>query len=186
LLTPGSAKRYVEAQLPVHAQYIPAGTVYFAELTTPLDFGAELMTPQMAASIGGPLPPGSVVHARLVTPLTSATAQKGETVEAVISQPLLDGIAWASGLSHLRPLILSGLGLPDPALIHLARPAVHEIKAVLPGEPGRYLNRTSWPAFLQHPVKLPRGPSGRLCAQGGLSRGSACPGGVVAWGGQVH
>jgi hypothetical protein len=94
LKTPGRMhrlKRYIEAQLPVHAQYIPAGTVYFAELTEPLDFGAELMTPQMAASIGGPLPPGSVVHARLITPLTSATTQKGEAVEAVLSQPLLDG-----------------------------------------------------------------------------------------------
>ena len=84
-------KRYVEAQLPVHGQYIPVGTVYFAELTAPLDFGTELMTPQMAASIGGPLPPGSMVHARLITPLTSATTQKGEAVEAVMSQPLLDG-----------------------------------------------------------------------------------------------
>jgi hypothetical protein len=94
LKTPGRMrrlKRYIEAQLPVHAQYIPAGTVYFAELTLPLDFGTELMTPQMAGSIGGPLPPGSVVHARLITPLTSATTQKGEAVEAVISQPLLDG-----------------------------------------------------------------------------------------------
>ena len=84
-------KRYVEAQLPVHAQYIPAGTVYFAELNEPLDFGSEMMTPQVAASIGGPLPPGSVVHARLITPLTSATSQKGEVVKAVISQPLLGG-----------------------------------------------------------------------------------------------
>jgi hypothetical protein len=94
LKTPGRMhrlKRYVEAQLPVHAQYIPAGTVYFAELDASLDFGTEVMTPQMASSIGGPLPPGSVVHARLVTPLTSATSQKGEAVEAVISEPLLDG-----------------------------------------------------------------------------------------------
>ena len=93
LKTPGRKHRlmrYIEAQLPVHGQYIPAGTVYFAELTVPLDFGTELMTPQMAASIGGPLPPGSVVHARLITELTSATTQKGEAVEAVITQPLLD------------------------------------------------------------------------------------------------
>ena len=83
-------KRYVEAQLPVHRQYIPVGAVYFAELTAPLDFGAEPMTPEVAASIGGPLPPGSVVHARLITPLTSATTRKGEAVEAVMSQPLLD------------------------------------------------------------------------------------------------
>ena len=94
LKTPGRMhrlKRYIEAQLPVHLQYIPVGTVYFAELTESLDFGTEVMTPQMAASIGGPVPPGSIVHARLITPLTSATTQKGDEVEAVISQPLLDG-----------------------------------------------------------------------------------------------
>ena len=92
--TPGRLrrlKRYVEEQLPVHAQYIPAGTVYFAELKAPLDFGTEVMTTGMALSIGGPLPPGSVVHARLVSALTSATSSKGEEVEAVITQPLLDG-----------------------------------------------------------------------------------------------
>ncbi len=94
LKTPGRMhrlKRYIEAQLPVHPQYIPVGTVYFAELTAPLDFGTELMTPQMASSLGGRLPPGSIAHARLITPLTSATAQKGDVVEAVLSQPLLDG-----------------------------------------------------------------------------------------------
>jgi hypothetical protein len=94
LKTPGRMqrlRRYVEAQLPVHAQYIPAGTVYFAELDRSLDFGTEMMTPQMASSMGGALPPGGVVHARLITPLTSATSQMGEAVEAVISQPLLDG-----------------------------------------------------------------------------------------------
>jgi len=93
LNTPGRVhrlKRYVEAQLPMHAQYIPAGTVYFAELDQPLDFGSEGMAPEIASSIGGPLPPGSVVRARLITPLTSATAQKGEDVEAVLSQPLMD------------------------------------------------------------------------------------------------
>jgi hypothetical protein len=93
LKTPGRiqrAKRYVEAQLPVHRQYVPAGTLYFAELKEPLDFGTEAMTPQMAEAFGGPLPPGSVVHAWLSTPLTSATAHKGDDVEAVLSQPLLD------------------------------------------------------------------------------------------------
>jgi hypothetical protein len=32
-----------------------------------------------------------MVHARLVTPLSSATTQKGQAVEAVLSQPLFDG-----------------------------------------------------------------------------------------------
>jgi hypothetical protein len=95
LKTPGKIhrlERYGESQLPVHRQYIPAGTVYFAELDDPLDFGTEVMTMPMASSIGGAIPEGSVVRARLVTPLSSATAHQGEDVEAVLSQPLMDGV----------------------------------------------------------------------------------------------
>jgi len=94
LKTPGRVRRlerYGEAQLPLHRQYIPAGTVYFAELDDPLDFGSEVMTAPMASSIGVSFPPGAVVHARLLTPLSSATAHKGQGVEAVLSQPLMDG-----------------------------------------------------------------------------------------------
>ncbi len=94
LHTPGKIQRlerYGEAQLPIHRQYIPAGTVYFAELEESLDFGTEVMTVPMASSIGTSLPDGSVVNARLITPLSSATAHKGQDVEAVLSQPLMDG-----------------------------------------------------------------------------------------------
>jgi hypothetical protein len=94
LKTPGRMhrlERYAEAQLPVHAQYIPAGTMYFAELEEPLNFGNETLPAEKAAVIGGDLPEGSVVHARLVTPLSSATAQKGEEVEAVLARPLFNG-----------------------------------------------------------------------------------------------
>ncbi|MGA8142748.1 MAG: hypothetical protein WB987_02535 [Candidatus Acidiferrales bacterium] len=84
-------KRYAIAQLPVHPQYIDAGTVYFAELQNALEFGTEPLTLEMAASIGSPPPAGSSVHTRLITPLSSATATKGEEVEAVLSQPLFDG-----------------------------------------------------------------------------------------------
>jgi hypothetical protein len=83
--------RYAVAQLPVHPQYIDAGTVYFAELEEPLDFGTEPLTPEIAASIQTPPPAGSSVHVRLMTELSSATAQKGDKVEAVLSQPLFDG-----------------------------------------------------------------------------------------------
>ena len=84
-------KRYAVAQLPVHPQYIDAGSVYFAELEEPLDFGTEPLTPEIAASITMPPAPGSSVHVRLMTELSSATAQKGDNVEAVLSQPLFDG-----------------------------------------------------------------------------------------------
>jgi len=84
-------ERYGESQSPVHRQFIPAGTVYFAELDEPLDFGNEVMTVSMASSMAGDLSEGHVVHALLVTPLSSATAKRGEKVEAVLSQPLMDG-----------------------------------------------------------------------------------------------
>jgi type IV secretory pathway VirB10-like protein len=84
-------ERFAVAQLPAHPQYIDAGTVYFAELQEPLDFGTEPLTTQMASSIGAPPADGSVVQARLMTPLSSATAKKGDEVEAVVSRPLFDG-----------------------------------------------------------------------------------------------
>jgi hypothetical protein len=84
-------ERYSEAQLPVHRQYIPAGTVYFVELQDPLNFDSEVMTVPMASAMGSAIPEGSVVRARLVTPLSSATSHKGQDVEAVLSQPLMDG-----------------------------------------------------------------------------------------------
>jgi len=84
-------ERYAVGQLPAHPQYIDAGTVYFAELLQPLDFGSEPMTPEIASSINSQPPPGSFVRARLTTPLSSATAKKGDEVEAVLSQPLFDG-----------------------------------------------------------------------------------------------
>jgi len=84
-------ERYAVAQLPVHPQYLDAGTVYFAELVQPLDFGTEPLTPEIAASLTTPPPPGSSVHVRLMTALSSATAHQGDEVEAVLSQPLFDG-----------------------------------------------------------------------------------------------
>lgn len=85
------AEKYVLDQLPVHPQYVDAGTVYFAELDEPLDFGSEPLTPEMAESIGSQPPAGSMVQARLATPLSSANSKLGDTVEAVVSRPLFDG-----------------------------------------------------------------------------------------------
>lgn len=77
------------AQFPVHPQYVDAGTVYFAELEKPLQFGSETLTPEMAASMmNTAIPPGSMVHARLMTSLTSASIQKNTEVQAILSQPL--------------------------------------------------------------------------------------------------
>ncbi len=82
--------RYAVAQLPAHPQYIDAGTVYSAELSRPLDFGSESVSAASLSSIGTQPPPGSLVHAMLLTALDSKHTQKGSDVDAALSQPLFD------------------------------------------------------------------------------------------------
>lgn len=82
-------KRIVLAQLPVHPQYLDAGTSFNANLLRPLNFGTETVKPGAMTDIGAPPPTGSVVHARLETGLSSATARVGDPVEAVITEPLV-------------------------------------------------------------------------------------------------
>jgi hypothetical protein len=83
-------ERYAVAQFPVHPQYIDAGTIYFAELGKPLEFGSQPLTPEIAASLNSEIPEGTLVHARLMTPVNSASTQKGTQVEAVLSRPLVN------------------------------------------------------------------------------------------------
>ncbi|MGB8060265.1 MAG: hypothetical protein WCF26_00020 [Candidatus Sulfotelmatobacter sp.] len=82
-------KRIALAQLPVHPQYIDAGTTFNADLQQSLDFGKEALKLEALTDIGAPPPDGSVVHARLVTALSSATAKQGDPVEALITAPLV-------------------------------------------------------------------------------------------------
>lgn len=126
-------ERYAFGELPLHPHYINVGTVYFAELQNPLDFGSEPLTPALAQSIAHPaLPDGSVVEARLLTPLNSATAHWGDPVDAIVTKPLFDGsrlivpegsllkgsvlqVRAASRMQHngqLRP-VFHQLSLPD-------------------------------------------------------------------------
>jgi hypothetical protein len=81
-------ERIAIAQLPFHPQYMDAGTRFNAELLEPLYFGKEELTPAMVQSVGTPPAPGSVIHARLLTPLSSADAERGDLVEAVMTEPL--------------------------------------------------------------------------------------------------
>jgi hypothetical protein len=99
--------RYAVARLPVHPQYIDAGTLYTAELSQPLDFGRESVSSETLASIGTPPPPGSLVHAVLLTPLNSATTLKSADVEAELSRPLIDqGRLILPAGTHLRGTVL--------------------------------------------------------------------------------
>lgn len=126
-------ERYAVAQLPVHPQYIDAGTVYLAELQQPLDFGSEPLTPQLAASLSSPSPDGSFVRARLMTPLSSATSRTDDKVEAMVTRPLFDG---------------DRLILPQGAILR---------GSVVQVEPARHMSRNGELRFVFHDLALPNG-----------------------------
>jgi hypothetical protein len=55
-------KRIVLAQLPVHPQYLDAGTSFNANLLEPLDFATEAVNPGAMSDIGAPPTYGSVFN----------------------------------------------------------------------------------------------------------------------------
>ena len=81
-------KELVVSKLPYRPEYIEKGTVFDARLREPLDFGRETVPPGALAHFGDPPPANSIVEARLITPLSSATAHKGTPLEAVVTKPL--------------------------------------------------------------------------------------------------
>jgi len=81
-------KRLAISELPYHPQYFDAGTRFNAELLDPLNFGMEELTPEKVHMVGTTPAAGSVIHALLKTPLSSASVQKGAAVEAVMTEPL--------------------------------------------------------------------------------------------------
>jgi len=143
-------ERYALAQSPVHPQFIDAGTVYLAELQEPLDFGTEPLTPELTASLSAAPPDGSVVHAELMTALSSATTQKGAAVEAVISQPLFDD----KNLIVPEGSILSG--------------------SVIQVQPARRLSRNGQLRMVFHELRLPDGVEQKVEASvAGVQAGKA-------------
>jgi hypothetical protein len=79
---------YAMSRLPYHPQYVRNRTRFDAELQSPLDFGSETVTGNSVALLGSQPPPGSIVHARLLTALDSVSSTQGEKVEAVLEEPL--------------------------------------------------------------------------------------------------
>jgi hypothetical protein len=126
-------ERYGVARLPFHPQYMDAGTGFNADLQQPLEFGTEPLKPETLTSIGSQPPDGSIVHAVLVTPLSSAKSKKGDAVEAVITQPLVAS-------DHLF--------LPEGS---------HLEGSVLQVQPARRLGRNGQLRIVFHQVKPPNG-----------------------------
>jgi hypothetical protein len=88
---PGKVQRLkaeLSSRLPYHRPSLPVGTNFSAELKSPLTFGTETPPAQKLEKMGGAIPPGSLVHVRLVSPLSSATDHRDTPIRAVVSQPL--------------------------------------------------------------------------------------------------
>ena len=126
-------ERLAIAELPVRPQYMDAGTTFNADLVQPLDFGKESVAVDKLREIGTPPPSGSLVHARLITPLSSATSKKGEVVQAVITEPLVAS-------DHLI--------LPEGSVIR---------GSVTQAQPARRLARNGQLRILFHEVAPPNG-----------------------------
>lgn len=133
---PGKLKRLetmAAAELPYHRQVLPAGTHFTAVLKAPLEFGTEDPSPKELEQLGAEIPPGSLVHVRLVTPLSSATAHRGSHAQAVVSQPVF---------SPDRHLIL-----PEGARLE---------GSVTQAEPARSLGRNGQLRFVFRQIVLPQ------------------------------
>jgi len=125
-------KRILIAELPLHPQYFDAGTRFNAELMDPLNFGTEEMNNEQIHMVGTAPAAGSIIHALLKTPLDSATAQKGEEVEAVMTEPLFTD---------------SQLILPEGTLLK---------GSVLQAQPARMLHRNGQLRIVFHQVVPPK------------------------------
>ena len=74
--------------LPYHPQFTPTGTTYKATLVEPLEFGNLLLGTKTLNRIGSEPAAGSVIYARLITPLDSKATKRGASVQAVLTYPL--------------------------------------------------------------------------------------------------
>jgi len=89
--TPGRLQRlkhYAASQLPYRRQYLEPGTHFNASLDAALDFGSTTRTPAQLAALGTTPDAGSLLHASLVSEVTSATATRGTPVTAILTEPL--------------------------------------------------------------------------------------------------
>jgi hypothetical protein len=131
------------AKLPYHPQFVRAHTRFDAELRGSLDFGSATVPQNSLALLGSQPSAESTVHARLVTPLDSKISTQGQTVRAVLDEPLfsanhqlvlpegtqLDGTVvlvkqagWFHHAGRLR-FRFEGVELSSEALALLAPPA---------------------------------------------------------------
>lgn len=89
--TPGRMQRlkqYLFSQSPYRRQYLAKGTRFNAVLNQELDFGSASRTPDELAALGSIPPANTILHARLILEVSSATAVRGSPVVAQLTEPL--------------------------------------------------------------------------------------------------
>jgi hypothetical protein len=127
-------KEMVLARSPYRRQYIERGTRFNASLDAPLDFGVATRTPEQLAAIGGAPTNDTLLHARLVLGVNSATANRGTPVLALLTEPLFSS-------DH-----------------HLLLPAdTRLIGQVVQVKPARHLHRNGELRFIFEHIETPEG-----------------------------
>jgi len=89
--SPGKIQRLKQmllAQSPYRRQYLDPGTRFYASLRDPLDFGRTTRTAEQLIQLGETPTADSILHARLATEVSSATAQRNNAISAVLTEPL--------------------------------------------------------------------------------------------------
>ena len=81
-------KEFLARQLPYRRQYVTVGTRFNAVLNQELDFGSGSRTQEELTNLGSVPPVDTVLHARLVLEVSSATATRGTPVVAQLTEPL--------------------------------------------------------------------------------------------------
>jgi type IV secretory pathway VirB10-like protein len=140
LREPGQMSRLKDAavqQLPYHPQYLAKGTVYDAELSSPIAFGR--VVPAVAAPAGTAPAPDTILTARLATTLDSSKTPRGTPFEAVITETVFS--------SDHQVILPEGTMLTGE--VTLAAPA-------------RRFHRNGRLRFLFESVRLPNQPSAPL------------------------
>ncbi|HTV56812.1 MAG TPA: hypothetical protein VMI06_18080 [Terriglobia bacterium] len=89
--SPGRARRvknWLIDQLPYHRQFLPAGVHFTAALSAPVVLGSARIPDSELNRVGSAPPSNSVLQAMLLTPLSSATAQRGTPAKAIVTRPV--------------------------------------------------------------------------------------------------
>jgi hypothetical protein len=81
-------KQFFVEQSPYRRQYLEVGTRFSASLLQELDFGYEMQSEDQLSQLGTVPLANSVLHARLLLEVSSATATRGTPVVAALTEPV--------------------------------------------------------------------------------------------------